>query len=413
MAFDLSAASNVLKVRYLGPIREQLNGATVLMSRIMRDDKSANVSGKTFTVPLHTGRNAAAAVPRADGGTLPTAGQQGYDVAVIPNAYIYSRIKVTGPTIRAARDNAGAFVTAVDSEIKGVTKDTNKRMNMFLHGDGTGALVYFTAADDTTDFAGDDNLGNAFTHFPISGSLTVDVIDASDHTTVLGNDNVFSLGAKGATSYTLTHSSGTRTGTADGDYLILADTVGLSPMGIRGIIDDGNPPGLTGGLHGLPVASKAFWKAQVFTGSTAGTKEDLTLGRMQEPLSGIATNSDFDESDVKFLLGNYNVRDKYVSLLVQEKRFVNTMKLDGGFSGVEFNGIPLVVDPQCDRSKLWYVVPESMRIYRTSDFDWMDKDGAVLARVANEDAYEAVLFHYGNLGTHVRNANAVLEDITD
>ena len=44
MAFDLSAAGNILKVRYIGPIREQLNGATILMSRIMRDDKSANVS---------------------------------------------------------------------------------------------------------------------------------------------------------------------------------------------------------------------------------------------------------------------------------------------------------------------------------------------------------------------------------
>src|SRR5688572_24642525 len=155
MAFDLSAASNVLKVRYIGPIREQLNGATVLMSRIMRDDKSANVSGKSFTVPLHTSRNIAAAVPRADGGTLPTAGQQGYQTAVIPTAYVYSRIKVTGPTVRAARDNAGAFVTAIESEIKGVTKDTKRRFNMFLNGDGTGALAYFTAADDTTDFTGD------------------------------------------------------------------------------------------------------------------------------------------------------------------------------------------------------------------------------------------------------------------
>ena len=46
MAFDLSAAGNILKVRYIGPIREQLNGSTILMSRIMRDDKSANVSAR-------------------------------------------------------------------------------------------------------------------------------------------------------------------------------------------------------------------------------------------------------------------------------------------------------------------------------------------------------------------------------
>ncbi|HYE80376.1 MAG TPA: phage major capsid protein, partial [bacterium] len=278
-----------------------------------------------------------------------------------------------------------------------------------------GAMAYFTGADDSGDFTADDNQGNAFVHLPSSGTILVDVVDASDHTTLLNStDNItVALGAKGSTSYTITVSAGTRSGTADGDYIILDGSVGLSPMGIRGIIDDGNPPGLTGGLQGLAVASHGYWKAQVFTGATAGTKEDLTLARMQEPLSAIATNSDFDESDVKFLLSNYNVRDKYVSLLVSEKRFVNTMKLDGGFTGVEFNGIPLVVDPQCDRSKIWYVVPESLRIFRTSDFDWMDKDGAVLNRVANKDAYEAVLFHYGNLGTIARNACAVLEDITD
>jgi hypothetical protein len=410
MAFDLSAASNVLKVRYLGPIREQLNGSTVLLSRIMRDDRVESVSGKSFTVPIHTARNTAAGVGRADGGTLPTAGQQGYQVAVIPNAYTYSRIKVTGPTIRAARDNAGAFVTAVESEIRGVTRDTKKSVNRQLHSDGIDALAYWTSADDTSGEDVDDNQGNAFVHLPGSGTITCDLLDASNSYAVVGDSIVVTLGAKSSTTYALTW-TGTVSGSGDGDPLVLEDTAGYQMMGIRGIIDDGNPPLLSSGLHGLAVASHTYWKAQVFGNS--GTKRDLTLANMQEPLSAIAINSDYDESDVKFLLGNYNIRDKYVSLLVADKRFVNTMELDGGFKGVEFNGIPFVVDPQCDRSKIYYVVPDSMRIFRTSDFDWMEKDGAVLSRVANEDAYEATLFSYQNLGTTARNANAVLEDLTD
>jgi hypothetical protein len=43
----------------------------------------------------------------------------------------------------------------------------------------------------------------------------------------------------------------------------------------------------------------------------------------------------------------------------------------------------------------------------------MDKDGAVLARVSGYDSYEAVMFHYGNLGTTARNANAKLGDLND
>lgn len=410
MAFDLSAASNVLKNRYLGPIREQLNNKTVLLSRIERNDQA--ISGKNWTVPLHTSRNLSAGIGRADGGTLPTAGQQGYETAIIPNSYQYGRIEITGPTIRAARDNAGAFVEAIKSEVNGLTKDMRRNMNRQLLGDGRDALGFATGAIATGADTGtfDDNQGNAFVHLPNSGTITLDLID-TDNTTKNGDSINVTLGAKGASSYTATWTVDLTNAGADGDYWVLEDTLGYQMMGIDGIIDDANPPLLAGGLHGLPVSTKTFWKAQVFENS--GTKRDLTLALMQEPLSAIAVNSDFDESDVEFLLGNYNIRDKYVSLLVADKRFVNTMTLDGGFKGVEFNGIPLVVDPQCKRNTIYYVVPESMKIFRTSDFDWMEKDGAVLSRVANKDAYEAVMFHYGNLACLFRNANAVLGDITD
>lgn len=409
MAFDLSAADKILKTRYIGPIREQLNNATILMSRIAKDEGSLNVSGKSFTVPLHSSRNSSAGIGVSDGGALPTAGQQGYDVAVVPNAYLYGRIQVTGPTIRAARDNAGAFVTAVESEIKGVTKDMKRAMNRQLHGDGRDALAFWNGADNATPATVDDDQANAFVHLPASGTITCDLVD-TDNTTLNGTAIVVTLGAKGATSYSVSW-TGSVASSGDGDYLIPSGTLGKQMMGITGIIDDADPPLLSGGLHGLAVASKPYWKAQMYGNS--GTKRDFTLGLMQEPLSGIAVNSDFDESDVKFILGNYNIRDKYVSLLVAEKRFVNTMKLDGGFTAVEFNGIPLVPDPQAKRSTLQYIVPESLRMFRTSDFDWMDKDGAVLNRVAGYDAYEAVIFHYGNLGCIARNANAALEDLND
>jgi len=376
-------------------------------------------AGKTFTIPLHTTRNTSAGSGRADGGTLPTAGQQGYVTAVVPNAYVYGQIQVTGPTIRAARDNAGAFVTAIESEITGLTRDTKKAVNRQLHGDGRDALAIWTDTDGATPSVVDDGQGNAFVHLPTSGTITCDVYAGTTHdaytaftTKLTGGDSViFTLGAKAAANYAISWSTGAITTPADGDYLVMEDTHGYQMMGIRGIIDDADPPLLAAGLHGLDVATYPWWKAQMFGAS--GVKRDLTLALMQDPISAIAVNSDFTENDIAFLLGNYGVRDKYVSLLVADKRFVNTMKLDGGFTGVEFNGIPFVVDPQCRRNTIWYIVPESMRIYRTSDFDWMDRDGSTLARTGTSDAYNATLVAYMNLGCHARNANAALEDITD
>lgn len=412
--FDLSAASNILKVKYIGPIRDQLNNATILMSRIMKDSSTINVGGKSFTVPLHSSRNRTAGSGTSDGGTLPTAGVQGYDQAIVPNKYLYSRITVSGPTIAATKSNADAFVQAVSSEIEGATRDMKRSMNRQLHSDGTDALAFWVATDDSSGTIVDDARGNAFVHLQ-TGATTCDLIATSDNLTKRGTAIVVTLGAAAATNYAITW-SGTVASSSAKDYLVLKDTLGYQMMGLKGIVAATdtvvpNGGGTKTGLHGLAVASFPYWVSQIY--SNSGTNRDLTLELMQKPLDAICTNSDFTDSDVDFLLSSYGVRAKYVALLVSEKRFVNNMELDGGFRGVDFNGIPLVPDPQCQKNRIYYIVPDVLKIFRTSDFDWMDKDGAVLSRVSGTDTYEAVLFHYGDLACTARNALGLLDDISE
>ncbi len=402
--------SNALKTRYLGPIREELNGATVLLSRIGRNDNAINVSGKTFTIPLHTSRNVFAGSGRADGGTLPQVGEQGYSVAVVPNAYIYTRIKVTGPTIRAARDAAGAFTTAVESEIRGGLADTKRSVNRQLNGDGSDALAFWTGADDTSGVTVDDGRGHAFSHLPAGTAVTCDLIDASDNSTKLGDSIVVTQGAKNATTYSATF-TGSVSGSADGDYLVLEDTLGKQMMGIAGVIDNANPVLLSGGLHGIDAAN-TYWQAQVNDGGGT-TDRALTLDLMQDPLDQIAMNSDFDETDVEFLFGNYPVRAKYLALLRDEKRFVNTLTLDGGWTGLAYNDKPFIVDSQAKRGTIFYVNPATLSILRTADFDWADQDGSILSRVSGEDAYDAFLYAYMNLACTARNGNGVLKYIAE
>ena len=105
------------------------------------------------------------------------------------------------------------------------------------------------------------------------------------------------------------------------------------------------------------------------------------------------------------------MRDKYVELAVNERHWYNTMEIDGGFEAVEYNGLPLVPDPQCKHNRIYFIVPDTMRIFRSADFDWMDRDGAVLRKVNNRDVYEATLFHYGDLGCVTRNGNGLLTDL--
>jgi hypothetical protein len=47
------------------------------------------------------------------------------------------------------------------------------------------------------------------------------------------------------------------------------------------------------------------------------------------------------------------------------------------------------------------------------DWEFLVEDGAVLNRVPNQDAYEATLFLYSELGTDGRNAHAKIADLTE
>ncbi len=410
-----STADYLTKVRYIGPIQDQLNNKTVLANRIDRDETTQSVDGKSFSVPLHYKRNNQAGSGRQDNGVLPAVDSQGGVVGVVPNKYIYTTFEITGPSMAASKSNLGAFVKVVDDEIRRGTKDMKKAFNRQLHSNGIDALAYWTSADNTTGTVVDDGQGNAFTYLG-NGTTNCDLLDASASYAVIGDSIVVTLSTEDTSTpgWNITW-SGSVAGSADGDVLVMEDTViggaGASIMGIDGIISASNPPLLSGGLHGLPVATYPWWTAQTFANS--GTNRALTLALMQQPLSQISVRSDYDEDDVKFLLGNVWTRDKYEQLLIADKRHVNTLKLDGGFTGLDYSGKPFVVDTDCKRNRIYYVVPETMSIFRNADFSFMDMDGKIWHRREYKDSYFSTFYHYGDLACKNRNGNGVLKDLTE
>ena len=410
MAFDYTAAGNILKEVYLPALQELLNNATPLLSQMEKE--VTPVEGGNFVIALHTGRNSAAAIARAEGGTLPTAGQQSYKRAIVPVKQLYSRIEVSGKAIAATRSNKGAFLKALESEMKYVMVDTKRQLNRQLNGDGTGALAYWTGADDTSGTNVDDGLGNGTTYLP-AGATTLDLIDATDNSTALGTDIVVTRGTVGSTSTAITW-TGTVSGSAAGDYLVYPGTIGKEMVGIRAVISDGNPAILgAGGLHGLPVASNPDWKAFVLGSDSA--KQDLTFPLIQQLLSRIVSGSAVDESDIKLFYCHPAMRDTYVKLCQDERVFYNVMKLDGGWEAVTYNGKPIVADVQARRNALFAITPSSMSLMQMAPLDFMDKDGSMFYRISggDKDAYGATAFVYQELGCKARNQNGVLLGINE
>ncbi len=403
---SISNASAILKTFYLPPLQRLFNTQTILWDRIERNE-NWNPEGKNFTLALHYGRHAQAGSGRASSGaTLPGKDTQKYANSIVPSAYIYTTIEIEGPIIEHARSNAGSFVRAVRSEIEGAAESTRKSMNRQVNSDSRDALAHVVSGS-TTAYVVDDGAGHHNVYLQPGVDTQVDTVDASTDV-VLDSNKKFTLGGEVATGFATVNDS---VSLDAGDYLVLTGTLGYQMTGLRAIIND-TDPAFTGGLDGLQdleVSTYPWWVSQM-VGDTAAP-QDLRFPLLQRVISKVAKNSPNGKDDIKFILTSFAGQDTYYELAANERIAVNTMVLDGGFEGVEFSGIPIVADPEHWDGYYDFIVPDALKLCQIKDVDWMDRDGNVLSRVANKDAYEATLFAYMNLGTPKRNSLGALRGI--
>jgi len=423
----MSILGDILKIFYIGPVREQLNNSTVLMKRISRNKK--DVSGKYANIPIHVKRNVSAAA-RQDTAALNAPGAQGYDTAKVSTKFNYAAIQVTGPTIKASRNDRGAFLRAVNSELKGAVTDLKKDINRQLHGDGTGYICKCNTAKTSTDLT----IAAHYWDHPewyLHDNMAINVI-ASDATTLKGETgNTSCMLVNGAASSTnLPFDQDTAvTATATTDYIgknlsihdggKAASGYNVEMMGIRGIVDDGNILGDTTStntamfIQNIDAGSSSAvtqWRSKVLENSSAGTARALTLDLMQEAMDYATVKND---GNITLILTTAGIRRRYLDLLRADRRYVKEMTLDGGFKALEYDGVPLVVDKDCTNNNIFFLDESTFSIYHMSDFDWMDDDGAVLHRTSGYDAYEAQLYYYAELGCTSRNKNVRLADVDE
>ena len=154
MSQTLANADAALKEFYLPSVREQLNNNNKLLEQIERN--STDVEGRRAVLSLHVHRNSGVGA-RAELGTLPSAGYQGYAEERVPLRYNYARIQLSGPVIRAMKSDEGSFIRAVDSETKGAVADLRRDVNRQLWGTSDGVIVEVGAGSTTTviNFASD------------------------------------------------------------------------------------------------------------------------------------------------------------------------------------------------------------------------------------------------------------------
>jgi len=370
--------------------------------------------------------------------------------------YNYGRVTFSGPTIAATRDEKGSYARVIDTEISGCVTDLKKEVNRQLWGCGAGILGR-NLGDYTTDGVtwqklyrgnsrGPDAFGSTFggkyveenagcvsvvlTGTTTITAATVDTTDmavtAVDSTTSTDYDDVTctdpSVTEAAGTFYVRPASMVTVTsGSSAGAWR-------LEMMGIRGIVtntdlddiafvtdasagtDGMNSP--NDPLQGLAVGTYDWFKANVLTHSSGRYQGQraLDLSIMQQMFDKVEIKAGKDYGP-DLIITTHSIRREYLEIMQADRRNVNTMELDGGWTALDYNGVPLMVDVDAIDGEMYFITTRDLQIYRMSDYDWMTKDGAILSRITGYDAYEAVLFRYAELGAKRRNSHGVICDI--
>jgi hypothetical protein len=403
----ISNADAVLKEFYLAPVREQLNNAVKTLAQFEKN--YTDMVGRRALVPIHVSRNSGIGA-RADGGSLPTAGVQGYADALVPVKHQYGRIKVTGPTIRATARDEGAFIRAVDSEMKGVVNDLRSDINRQVFGtsDGVKATCGTTTTSNTVQLLAASTTLTQMRQFSV-GEL-VDIGTVASPTAVASARQITAVDRANRTitvdGATLSTTSSTHKVFRSGNGGDVTNSSQKEITGLRTIVAS------SGTLFSVDPSTYPVWVSSV--DSNSGTNRQLT----EDLIQGISDSVEIESGKAPGTwVTSFGVAKSFGNLLSAQKRFVNTVALKAGWSGIELNtgeaGAAMAKDKDCPENTAFALNPDSFTEYRMADFDWADYDGRSLRNVAGEDAWEAFIVVDHELGCHERNANGILKDLSE
>ncbi|KKK55757.1 hypothetical protein LCGC14_3071350, partial [marine sediment metagenome] len=350
-----------------------------------------------------------------DGGALPTATYQKFLTSTVPMKYNYGRVSFTGPTIAATRDTRGAYARVVDTEIRGVVDDLQKEVNRQLWGIGYGILARWETGSSTSytiqksytnNAVGPDAFGSTFgAKYLAENNSAVAVVLASMSSatsatyTVDATDLAISAITNGTGSTltdTITVSNPTVT-EAVGMFLVRPASLGaaaasgahrLEMMGLRGIVDSDisldnaaindntdtgvgtTTPGIDW-LQGVSASTYTWFQAIVMNHSSGryGGQRAITDKLLQTMFDAVEKKAGKDYGP-DLIMTTRPIRNEILQLWKKDRRFVNTKEFDGGWTGLEYNGIGIFVDNDAIDGEIYFLTTKDLQIYRMSDYDW-------------------------------------------
>lgn len=420
----LTTFDDALKDLFLGPIRNGIRQGCVLLwgsegnktqdgnvtgfKGIARSAEHIDSSGRAFYMSVKTTRNGSAGYRNEDN-TLPSAQSGDYEQATEPLRYQYGRMRVTGPLLQASSTSEGAFAEAMKTEMEDLQIGLKTNTNRAAFGDGVGYLAAIrvdgllmdtvVAVDTTINFTFGDGVTIDFVATDgtvIVPARTITAIDRTNRTITVTP----ALDATVSTARKIVRSS------SDSTVAVPNNSQNKEIEGLDALIG-------TATEHTINPATSPVWQSYVH----AYTSTNISDNVLQDAVDnvGFESGASVDNGgDIDYaIITTRGLRRNYANTLTGQKRFNDTTKLEGGFDVLMFNGLPIFVDDYCPLGTVYGLSIKDLCWVQGEDWKWMDRDGAVLARETDKDAYSAVLYAYHNLVVTRRNTHFKLTGLTD
>jgi hypothetical protein len=410
----LTTADAILKDMYIGPIIEQLNYKTYMIDQIERESNlTLDHQGRRAIVPVHKSRNRGRG-SRGDGGTLPSAGYQSWEDAIIPITRHYQAIELTDAAIKSTQSNSGSFANLLDAEVKGATNDLKKDINRQIWGPGDGLLATVAATATTATTITVDSIQYLHIGDP------VDVLRRTDSSTLASGtgNSVTALDAANKT-VTLSAAVGGTIATTFGIYL--AGAKGQEMVSMQEIVSTSRS------LFGIDssTAGNEFWDAQV---TNVGTQAASPAVAGETAFEVIADNvGATGQGETESFITTRGIRRRLADSFQSTKRFTNkdAVRIHGGYSAIMVasgNGeVPVVIDDDAPKGYVWACDKQALRWFQNWGPGFLEapKDGSVFhlkngsTAGTHEATWQAYMGWYATLASVAPNRLGKLQFATD
>ena len=416
---QISELSVLLKTVFGPGVEQQQNLAAMLYKRFSQSQVRFGGNSYEFPARMVNTQSVGARPYRV---SLPEPILNTDVTARVRHKFVYGTFDIAGPDIEKGKGNVNAFVNTLTDKMRSLTEMTLKDLNMQTYLDGTGVRATLTGNGSAGVLPVDQVKY-------LRVGMQVNVISGTDGVTLRGGSTGDSDSGDTAGTYfqkrftiiainpatpSVTVAAGSPlaavqpTGTASGDFIVRHKAVGSELTGLSALIDDGVNNTGANVLQDIDRNVNPLWRAKVLANS--GTQRDISLQLLQ---IGMDIPEQISGRRINLLVGSFNARDRYLQLLVPQKRFTD-LKLDGGFQVLEYNGRDFLVDVDCPDDTVWLLNRESIQKYGLFDLAFVEQTGGILKHdsLSAGDVFYGYLRTICNLGTTQANANTQIGDIT-